>query len=254
MNSPRSARALVVLALLALVAGGCGKKHALTGDAAKVDASFEAYRSALLDKDGKRVADLVGPATLAYYEELLDLARYGGREDFAARNMVDQIAALEMRRSYTREQLAETTAYRALAHLTTANDEEVNPMMRLLEIEQVTVTGDLADAELTLGGKTGPTPLRLQFARVDGAWKVELPGWFELTNELLISQIEKEADTKLDPELIELVVRGVMAGEDEPPAPVTIFDPPLTRSAPLAEGRPEPLPEGRPVPVPDAPR
>jgi|GEM_PF-2679963 len=237
-NSPRLTLLLAVV--IATTSVGCGEK--LTPEQREVSAVFDTYREALKRKDGDRVAELVGPETLDYYRDLLDLARYGDREAFAERSLLDQVSAMVIRTQLTPEQLKTLDASRVLARLTTDDTEPPNPLMDLLVIGELTITGGRADATMRFRGQQLPAPLHIAFVRVDDAWKIELAGLIDFTNTLLVKQMEEEG-IEMTPEFVQLFVRLALSedpDEDDPtPAPIEIFDPPMTRAGDAA---PRPAP------------
>lgn len=138
---------------------------------ALVRASFDAYRSALLDGDGPVAAATVTQGTIAYFADMQNLAAGGGPEEIGARPMIDRLFVTLVRQRVERQQLLALSGTELLIYGVeeglVAQDTVAAVMLGDVEID-----GETADAAVINRGQ--PTSGRFRFARESGAWKVDL--------------------------------------------------------------------------------
>jgi hypothetical protein len=139
-------------------------------DVDDVREGFEAYRSALMDRDGQAAADAVTATTIAKYQEYRDLALTGDESTVKALSIVHRLTVLIVRHRTDVAALKVMDGRALLAHGVEQGWVSQNSVVRL-KLGEVTVLGDSASAEATSGGQPAG---RFLFAKEQGRWKLDL--------------------------------------------------------------------------------
>lgn len=189
-------------------------------DEPAVRAAFEAYRAALLARDGDAALLHVSEAVFEYYGEVQRLALYATADEVRARPLPDQLYVLMLRTRIPTEQLRAMTPRELFAHGVVQGwiGEEST---RTMQVGRIRVDGRLASAPVLEDKR--PSPLHLQFVRQDGAWRWDMLGVIQLMDPLFRQLAEAGGAT---PEALLLrVVEGVAKRR----LPPTVWDAPLQR-------------------------
>ena len=138
---------------------------------AEVVDAFASYRTALIDRDGRRVAELVADPTAAYYGEMADLALSARRADLQRRRILDKLTALYLRHLVPPGRLAEMDGREVIAFAVAGgliNDSSVETV----EPIDVEVDGATALMDIEIDGEMAP--FSLTFRREDAGWRIDL--------------------------------------------------------------------------------
>lgn len=132
-------------------------------------ATFEAYRQALLMRDGKSAAALLSNETVNYYRAIAELAGTGGADQIKARPLVDRLTITMLRVLRPPGELAALDGrtlfqYAVEVGLVDSSSIEGNSLGR------VRITGDLALAQVVVQGQ--PLPVDYAFVRAGADWKL----------------------------------------------------------------------------------
>lgn len=189
-------------------------------DEAAVRAAFEAYRAALLARDGDAALLHVSEATFEYYGEVQRMALYATADEVRARPLPDQLYVLMLRTRIPTERLRAMTPRELFAHGVVQGwiGEEST---RTMQVGRIFVDGGRASAPVLQEGR--PSPLHLHFVRQDGAWKWDMLGVIQLMDPLFRQLAEGAGAT---PEALLLQVVEGVAKRRLPP---TVWDPPLEK-------------------------
>jgi hypothetical protein len=187
---------------------------------AAVRAAFEAYRAALLARDGEAALPHVAEAVFEYYGDMQRLALYATANEVRARPLPDQLYVLMLRTRIPTRRLREMTPRELFAHGVAQGwiGEESTRQQR---VGRVLVNGNMAGAAVMQGGR--PSPLRFAFVRRDGAWKWDMLGVIQWMDPIFRELADANG---LTPE--ELLLR-VVETANKRPLPPTVWDPPLRR-------------------------
>ena len=136
---------------------------------------FQSYKTALLEGDGDSAAHLVDHQTFEYFETLQSLALTGDAEAVRSRAFVDRLLIVTMRHELDAATLAEMGLEDLLRHAIESG-WIAKASIRQLDIGEISVDGDDATAEATVGGSVPPAaegvePLAYEFIREEGQWK-----------------------------------------------------------------------------------
>jgi hypothetical protein len=138
---------------------------------AAVEASFAAYQSALVRRDGARAAAAVSSNSLAYYDRIRKLALSATKSELDEFEGTERMLILGLRHQAPLDLLETGTPEELLAYaVDTALVSDI--AVAKTELGEVTIHGDLARCWIVVDGK--PTRGVLQFALEGGEWKFDL--------------------------------------------------------------------------------
>jgi hypothetical protein len=158
--------ASLLLLLLALVPGPA------QANPAEVEASFEAYKQALIEGDGATASRLTASDTHAYLKQTLDRSLTMEEAELRALPLLDQISVLMLRHNMKPEQLREMKDGDPVAYAVNQRAFDVTEVEKL-EAAEFTVTGSQAQAPLS-SLKGSPIPVNVHFKEEGGAWRFDL--------------------------------------------------------------------------------
>jgi len=168
-----------LICLFSLVLSGCAEGTSLD-EAVAVRASYEGYKQAILDQDGKEAVAFVDKKTLDYYRKMLDLALRGDRETVRALSTIDKLMVLSIRHRIPSEYAEQMTAESLFVH---AVDEGWIGKQWVInnELEDIAVSGTSATGVHISAGKE--TPLKRVFQKEDDRWRVNLTCCMPVTDQ-----------------------------------------------------------------------
>jgi hypothetical protein len=195
----RYAPALLTPLLLALAA-----PPAAADVTAAVERAFEAYKSALAQRDGVRAASAVSSNSLAYYDRMRKLALFAPRSDLAALEGTERMLVLAMRHQAPLELLESGEPEDLVAHAVSAGQVSDTGVAET-ELGEVTIQDDRARCWIVVDGK--PTRGVMQFALEDGSWKFDLE--FAMRSSAgLIAALASQAGRSEESVIFELLSQG----------------------------------------------
>lgn len=200
--------------------GGAEREAPVHPEEAAIRATFEAYRTALLARDGEGALPHVSQSVLEYYDYVRELALYASAAEVRTRPLSDQLFVILLRHRIPSAQLRGMSGREVFAHGVAQgwiSDEQT----RTQQLGRIGVTGNMAFAEMLVGGQR--SPITLHFVRQDGAWRWDMLGVVQWTDIALRSVAESAGVT---PE--ELLVSAAERVTGRQVAP-TIWDPPFPR-------------------------
>lgn len=162
-------RALASLLLLVLVALPSTLARA---NPAEVEASFEAYKQALIEGDGAAASRLTASDTHAFLDQTLDRALTMEEAEVRALPLLDQISVLMLRHNMKAEQLRQMKDGDPVAYAVEQRAFDMNEVQKL-EAAEFTVSGSQAQAPLS-NLKGSPIPVNVYFKEEAGTWRFDL--------------------------------------------------------------------------------
>ena len=141
-------------------------------DPAKVEASFEAYKQALVAGDGAAASALTASDTHAFLEQTLERALTLEEPEVRALPLLDQISVLMLRHNMKPAQLRAMKDGDPVAYAVDQHAFDMNEVQRL-EAAAFTVTGTQAQAPLS-NLKGSPIPVNVHFKEEAGSWRFDL--------------------------------------------------------------------------------
>jgi hypothetical protein len=156
--------------------------------------AFKRYQEAVLANAGSVAADLVTPATLAYYEKMKRTALHAPASEVKALPLADKIVVLNCRQRLSSSDLQSMSASKLFAHAVEDGWFDKNAAVRL-SLGKVTVRSHLATARATSEGKEAPFSFR--FERVSGKWKLDLTPFMRFVS-VALRQMLRAAGTDED--------------------------------------------------------
>ena len=139
---------------------------------AEVEASFEAYKQALIAGDGAAASELTASDTHAFLAQTLDRALTMKEPEVRALPLLDQISVLMLRHNMKAEQLREMKDGDPVAYAVEQRAFDMNEVQKL-EAAEFTVTGTQAQAPLS-NLKGSPVPVNVHFKEEAGTWRFDL--------------------------------------------------------------------------------
>ena len=159
-------RRIVLALLIALLPA------AAAANPAEVEASFEAYKQALIAGDGAKASALTASDTHAFLKQTLDRALTMQEPEVRALPLLDQISVLMLRHNMKAEQLREMKDGDPVAYAVNEQAFDMNEVQKL-EAAEFTVTGTQAQAPLS-NLKGSPIPVNVHFKEEGGTWRFDL--------------------------------------------------------------------------------
>lgn len=141
-------------------------------DPAAVEASFEAYKQALVEGDGATASRLTASDTHAFLDQTLDRALTMEEAELRALPLLDQISVLMLRHNMKPAQLREMKDGDPVAYAVEKQTFDMNEVQKL-EAAEFTVTGSQAQAPLS-NLKGSPIPVNVHFKEEGGTWRFDL--------------------------------------------------------------------------------
>jgi hypothetical protein len=137
-----------------------------------VNDAFEQYKSAVLANEGHVAAQVVNEATIAYFEEITQLAVCGSSSEVAARSAIDRMQIAIMRHRIPAKQLVNMSGRESFVYAVDHGWVGKNTI-ELIELGGMKVSEDVVEASIVLNGKTLPGA-GFRFVKEDGSWKFDL--------------------------------------------------------------------------------
>ena len=137
---------------------------------ADVRSGFEAYRSALLNRDGERAAQSVTKSTLVKYEEYRGLALTGDETTVKGLSLVHRLTVLMTRHRVALSDLQNMDG-RALFQHGVEQGWISQASVAQVELGDIAVSGNTASAE---AGSAGEQVGRFVFVKEQDRWKLDL--------------------------------------------------------------------------------
>ena len=216
MSAKRRAGLTCAAAAVLALAIAVPRPAAAGDDAAAAKATFEAYQTALLKKDGPGAAALVDRGTVDYYQRMRDLAVAGPAAQVKRLALLDKLMLLRMRHQIPLAKLKAMDGKAALAFGVTQG--WIGSDVAKVEAGPVEIAGERATIVFVVDGK--PTPVKLGLWRENGGWRVDLISLFRISG-AAFRQRQQESG-KSEDEFVRALV-GQLAGK---PARATIWNPP----------------------------
>lgn len=161
-----TARCFLAVLLIALL------PTAALANPAEVEASFEAYKQALVEGDGARASELTASDTHAFVKQTLDRALTMEEPALRALPLLDQISVLMLRHNMKPEQLRAMKDGDPVAYAVDQGSFDAQDVQKL-EAAEFTVTGTQAQAPLA-NLKGSPIPVNVHFKEEAGTWRFDL--------------------------------------------------------------------------------
>lgn len=159
----------LIAALLFLLTAAPAPALASPGE---VQASFEAYKRALVAGDGATASRLTASDTHAFLDQTLDRALTMEEVELRALPLLDQISVLMLRHNMKPEQLRQMKDGDPIAYAVEKQTFDMNEVQKL-EAAEFTVTGSQAQAPLS-NLKGSPIPVNVHFKEEGGTWRFDL--------------------------------------------------------------------------------
>lgn len=154
---------------------------------AAVTAAFEGYRLTALNKDGVTATTHVTQNTIDYYDEILDLIKYGTKEEVKNRRLIDRMTILIIRHEHA-EQTRNLKDGKELLEYS-IGEGLVGSEIANFSIASVEFVGD--EAYIKIQTPDGVAPQKMRFNAEGGRWKMDIVSIIPLTNTLLADYLKQ---------------------------------------------------------------
>jgi hypothetical protein len=182
-----------------------------------VRASFASYKAAAVGGDGSGAASFVDRTTVAYYDEALRLARTAPESEVRGLPLVDRLVVLSIRQRIPVAVLRGLDGRRLVAS-GVAEGWIGRQGPEHMELGEVSVNGDVADAPVLVDGR--PSEFAFRFRREPAGWRLDLTSVHPATEQALqaaITQSGLEADRFMEAALQQATGRPVDPSIWSPP-------------------------------------
>jgi hypothetical protein len=149
--------------------------------------SLEAYKDAVLNKDGKLAYELIDGNTKLYYEAMINKVLYASEAETRALSLMDKMSVL-MIRSRVKPELLKVMDGKDLFVYMVKNAMIGNPKLKELKVK-VTEVNDHSVKSVIMTPH-GEAPFGFDFNEIDGIWKIDLTSMVKFTNEQLNTQVQ----------------------------------------------------------------
>jgi hypothetical protein len=183
---------------------------AATQDEAGVHAAFEAYRAAILARDGKSAVTLVDRKTIETYQQYLDLARTVDRAGLRRLDWMGKFMVLRLRHEFDRQALAALTG-ESLFVVSIERGWISDTAVRASRAANVTLDGPRAGLSLT----ERPDVPVFFFAWETDVWKFSLWKTFPLA-ELGMQKLFEQSKAKDELAWIVAVIEAISPRQFDP--------------------------------------
>ena len=202
---------LITVVILVLAVSSCGK----VDETPDIQACFEQYKSAILDKDGPTASTLVTQSTINLYGEYRMLALFSDKQEIAARPISDRLSVAMLRHMMDMNYLEQLTAQQLFMYGVSegwvGSSEFSYITMGELQIED-----NRATCSALINGTKSPESL--SFEKTDTGWKMNLIPLMASVNstlrqvavmqgisedQLIINALEELSGKKVNPKIWE---------------------------------------------------
>ncbi len=154
---------------------------------------FYAYQAALLEDRGTDAAMLIDTRTIAYYNNLCQLAIYGEKMEVQGLPLIDRIIVLGIRHRSSLEEIKEFDGFKMFVYAVNKGFVGKNSVADI-EVGELTVKGDFAKGEHIAKGKV--TPLFFHFYLEENQWKLNLTEMIPILNVMMAKMIKDQGATE----------------------------------------------------------
>lgn len=184
----------LVMATLPVLVMGCSKaSDEVTGLPAtpaqmqQIHAAFDAYRDAMIQADTARIQSLITLESLAFFEQVRDLAASGGPDQMASQPLVVQMMVGSLRVRGTPKSISAMTSQSVLQEA--IRQRWINPQTVIdAELYEITVDGLKAMAIFKVEDDRVNDPWL--FFNEEGTWKVDMTAPIDAIDDALEQSLE----------------------------------------------------------------
>lgn len=176
-----------ILVTLGVVLGfGCAGSAA---DQKGVRDCFTSYRDAILNQRGSEAVEKVNQATLDYYERVRGLALSAPEQEVRNLSTIDKMMVLLLRHRLPLDLLRGMNGRELFSYGVNRGWIGKEDVMEA-ELGTIRVSGEQASAVYIKGGQR--TPLKYQFTKEGGQWKIDLTTIMPAVNQALKQLIQQQ--------------------------------------------------------------
>lgn len=162
-------------------------------DDKQVQKTFKAYKSAILNGNGKEAASYVDSHTINYYARMLDITRHADSAQVDTMSILDKIIILTLRAKVKKEQLHEMDGKSLIVYAINTGMIGKNTVNNFA-IDHISVNKNFAQAQMMAQGQ--PIPMYMHFYKENGQWRVDLTSLFKTFSEAMAQLIEESGQTE----------------------------------------------------------
>ena len=205
-------RLKTIVLLLAFTLPVCS----FAGEPEDVHATFDGYKSAVLSQKGEAAVGFVTKGTVEEFQNYVNWALDADRKTLESLSLANRLQVVLIRHRVPAAELTKMDGKSCFVYAVDRDWIGKNGVIHL-GLGKVDISNERATAEATVGGEK--TPLRMQFRKEGGQWRLDLKQLMQVANAGLVAMAKKEGIT--ENELI-LVMAESVSGRK---VPETIWDP-----------------------------
>ncbi|MEN9647378.1 MAG: hypothetical protein RLY57_182 [Candidatus Parcubacteria bacterium] len=154
---------------------------ATTSDEVLVKRAFEGYKYSLLNKDGVSAVTYVDSHTISYYNQMLELTKYGSKKTIQERSIIDQMIVLITRQLFDKATISTLENGRDYIEFAIEKGLIGEDQVKIMVVNSVQVVGDKAYIELVADGKV--LPIKFTAQKEQGKWLIDITSVLPLAEE-----------------------------------------------------------------------
>jgi hypothetical protein len=158
-----------------------------------VHKTFNAYKDAILHNNGSEAVKQVDRQTIDYYSKVAHWTRHADSLELEALNTFDKFMVLTLRLKASPEEIRGFDGTGLFVY-GVDHDLVSKEQAREIELGDITIDDDRAQAVMLLRGEA--TPMRWDFVKEDGRWKLQMLSIIDQAEPALAAQISQSGMTE----------------------------------------------------------
>lgn len=158
-----------------------------------VRASFNSYKSAILNDRGEEAINFVDSRTIKYYDDVLESAKTADSAQVESLSVWDKLMVLLIRHRTSKDDILSFDGRSVLVYVIENGMVGKNSVIDN-SIGEVAIDGTFAKGRLVSKGQN--TPLDLHFYKEDSRWKIDLTFLFKISTIALKNMIEESGQSE----------------------------------------------------------
>jgi hypothetical protein len=182
---------LFFVTLFLFVTAAIGQKN----EAAAVKASFDNYKSAILNDQGEQAVRQVDDRTIKYYDNILEKVKTADSATVESLSLLDKIMVFSIRHRASEAEILSFDGPKLLVYAIQKGMVGKNSVVNNT-IGEVSISGTFAKGQLVVNGKKAP--FYFHFYKEQGLWKVDLTSIFPVASVAFKNVVDNSGQSEND--------------------------------------------------------
>jgi len=158
-----------------------------------VRATFDGYKTAILNDKGEEAVGYVDSRTVDYYTNMLELTKNGDREKVDALPLIDKLMVFSVRARVPKDDILSFDGKKLLVYAIESGMVGKESVQNVT-IGDVKIDGDSAKGQFIVSGQEAP--FYFDFYKEDGQWKLDLTSLFSTSASALEQMVQSSGMTE----------------------------------------------------------